>query len=166
MRAIIIFSLYHTLSVPPMRQTYLQAPAQSLGRHMTPVLCCWILSVQLLLFSMPCSIRAEDATHLSTSFDHYQSAELNRAALDAIRHGDTMTALILLERAVRLAPQDKSLQHNLTELRADTQQEPLRGPKATSLPIVNDPPAPPAVPPPTMPLLPSPPSLWEKKPPH
>ncbi|MDD5758231.1 MAG: hypothetical protein PHI06_04030 [Desulfobulbaceae bacterium] len=123
----------------------------------------WLLSAAMLLLTLPCSAKAWETTPPSRYFKHYHPARLNQAALDAINNDDKMTALILLERAVRLAPHDQALQHNLTELRADMQQEPLQGLRATTPPIVQPPQTPPATTPPALPSVPSPPPLWEKK---
>lgn len=51
-------------------------------------------------------------------FDHYNPAALNERAVQDIRDGDTATALILLERAVLLAPHEAGIRRNLEMLKA------------------------------------------------
>lgn len=49
--------------------------------------------------------------------DHTHPPALNEYAVARVKEGDTATALILLERAARLAPDDERIRHNLEVLR-------------------------------------------------
>jgi hypothetical protein len=51
-------------------------------------------------------------------FDHYNPLLLNEHAVRKARDGDIGTALILLERAVQIAPYDARIRSNLESLRA------------------------------------------------
>lgn len=51
-------------------------------------------------------------------FDHYNPIALNERAMQDIREGDMATALILLERAVLLAPHEAGIRRNLDMLKA------------------------------------------------
>jgi hypothetical protein len=52
------------------------------------------------------------------AFSHYDPVALNESAMERVRQGDLSTALILLERASRLAPHDPRIARNLRELQA------------------------------------------------
>lgn len=54
----------------------------------------------------------------SIAFDHYNPVLLNEQALGLARNGNTASARILLERALRIAPHDERIRHNLDNLRA------------------------------------------------
>ncbi len=48
----------------------------------------------------------------ATVADHYHPEALNEAAMDALVQGDMGTARILIERAMRIAPGNGSIEHN------------------------------------------------------
>lgn len=71
--------------------------------------CLMILSLQLACSSQPPSA--------ATSREHYDPAYLNEAAMAALALGERSTAMILLERAAVLAPQNALVRDNLMALR-------------------------------------------------
>lgn len=58
-------------------------------------------------------------------FDHYDPASLNELALKKVKEGDTGTALLLLERAILLAPHETAIRRNLEMLQAWKEGTPL-----------------------------------------
>ncbi|HJW25039.1 MAG TPA: hypothetical protein VJ576_09090 [Rhodocyclaceae bacterium] len=80
-------------------------------------------------------------------YDHYDPVALNEQAVRAARDGDETTALILLERAVRIFPQDRRIAANLETLRAwrEGRPRPAR-PRPPPAPAARtEPPEPPAL---------------------
>lgn len=62
-----------------------------------------------------------------TSFPctHYNPVVLNECAITEVMAGEASTALLLLERAVRLAPSDERIFLNLQQLRSHVDAPPL-----------------------------------------
>jgi hypothetical protein len=58
-------------------------------------------------------------------FDHYDPVSLNEMAMQKVREGDTGTAVLLLERAVLLAPHEGAIRRNLDLLKAWRDGKPL-----------------------------------------
>ena len=69
-----------------------------------------------LCFALP--VAATAPQDMPATFDHYQPAGLNQAAVERLRAGDAATAQILLERAALLAPYEPGIAANLTELKS------------------------------------------------
>lgn len=88
------------------------------------------------------------------AYDHYDPVLLNEQAAQAVRDGDSETALILFERAARIFPRDPRIAANLEALRAAREGRPPRPPAGER------PPGPAAAPVPQPPLAPEPPELW------
>lgn len=82
--------------------------------------------------------------NLPPEYDHYHPERLNWQAVQKLREGDAKAAQVLLERAVLLAPHDKTLAGNLEEVRAFRQ-------KPVALTLSVQPPPPAAASPPTTP---------------
>lgn len=58
-------------------------------------------------------------------YDHYDPVSLNEMAMKKVREGDTGTAVLLLERAVLLAPHETAIRRNLDMLKAWRDGKPL-----------------------------------------
>lgn len=89
-------------------------------------------------------------------YDHYDPLILNEHALRLIRQGDADTAKILLQRAVRLMPDNQTILYNLQLLEgkvSDVSETPPQSALAT----------PPQTPPAQSRLPPEPPALWPEK---
>lgn len=86
-------------------------------------------------------------------YDHYDPLILNEHAVRLLREGDDGTAEILLQRALRLAPGNRVIRHNLQLLEgSDTQQAPEPPQSTAAMPQA----APSG-------LLPEPPAPWPEK---
>ena len=73
--------------------------------------------MRTLLLSLPLCLLAFEAGALPTDIDHYQPAALNEVAMQYLNDGDVDTAMILLERAAVISPQDEVIAANLVEVR-------------------------------------------------
>jgi hypothetical protein len=73
-----------------------------------------LLACSIVLILSGCAIQG---TTLTVKREHYDPAYLNQSAMAALAVGDRSTALILLERAARLAPHDQQILDNLAVLR-------------------------------------------------
>lgn len=67
-----------------------------------------VASLMLILISSGCTVLSPHP-----SLAHLQPDALNEAALTALAAGDRSTAIILLRRALRLAPSDSDIAENL-----------------------------------------------------
>lgn len=81
------------------------------------------------------------------AYDHYDPVALNEHAVRAARDGDETTALILLERAARIFPQDRRIAANLETLRAwrEGRPRPARPSPRPAPAVRTEPPEPPAL---------------------
>ncbi len=69
-------------------------------------------------------------------FDHYNPLLLNEHAVRKARDGDIGTALILLERAVQIAPYDARIRRNLESLRAWQAGKPMPDATPAAVPAI------------------------------
>jgi hypothetical protein len=73
-----------------------------------------LLACSIVLILSGCAIQG---TTLTVKREHYDPAYLNQSAMAALAVDDRSTALILLERAARLAPHDQQILDNLAVLK-------------------------------------------------
>ena len=125
----------------------------------------------LLLALLACAhSSARSADTPTAAYDHTDPVRLNERALVFARNGSLGKALILLERAALLAPQDERILRNLYVLRAARAGQTLApisaravpdpdlAPAATTITTTTPTPTPRAAP-----ILPEPPAAWPRQ---
>lgn len=82
----------------------------------------FLLLTSLLLLVVAAATGAQEPPG---RLDHYDPVSLNEMAMKKVREGDTGTAMLLLQRAVLLAPHESAIRRNLEMLQAWQAGQPL-----------------------------------------